>query len=227
MTQKSTFKILFSVLLISLFTIAKTQDITALYLVGDATPAGWNISNPTPMTQDAVNANLFTWEGDLITGELKFSTFTGDWCDGDWLLALEIDQSISIGDYSIFTGCAPAEADFKWRVTEGEVGTYVITIDLENETIVFELQEEVGFENSEFSTISVYPNPVKEYVTIDLGDQASGSLTVFSVDGRAVFHSALNESRTIINSNEFNASGLLFLRISTDHSSETIKVLVD
>src|ERR1044071_4830739 len=45
-----------------------------VYLIGDATPAGWNISNAVPMTQSAANTNEFTWTGPLTAGEIKFPT---------------------------------------------------------------------------------------------------------------------------------------------------------
>ena len=34
-----------------------------LYMVGDATPAGWNIGEPYEVTRDAENKYLFTFHG--------------------------------------------------------------------------------------------------------------------------------------------------------------------
>lgn len=42
-----------------------------LYMVGDATPAGWSIDNPFEMTRDTENKYLFTYHGKLKTGEIK------------------------------------------------------------------------------------------------------------------------------------------------------------
>ena len=42
-----------------------------LYMVGDATPAGWNIDNPFEMTKDANDNFIFTYHGKLNVGELK------------------------------------------------------------------------------------------------------------------------------------------------------------
>jgi hypothetical protein len=206
--------------------MAEGELYSNLYLVGDATPAGWNIGAPEPMVQDEQNVNLFTWQGDLFAGEFKFSAFSGDWCDGDWLLATALDQTLAIGDYTIYTGCAPGEEDFKWRVTEDSIGEWIITVDLENETIVFDYQEATGVEENSLSKISVYPNPAKEYFTIDLGEQGQGSVDVFSIDGRNVYHKALNENRSMLNVNEIASSGLLILRVSTEEFTETFRLLV-
>ena len=43
-----------------------------IYMVGDATPAGWTIGDATPM-QTTDNPYVFTWKGTLNAGELKFT----------------------------------------------------------------------------------------------------------------------------------------------------------
>lgn len=43
-----------------------------LYLIGDATPGGWNIEQATLMTMDAENKDVFTWEGTLKADEFRF-----------------------------------------------------------------------------------------------------------------------------------------------------------
>ena len=50
-----------------------------LYMVGDATPAGWSIDNPTELTKDANDKFVFTYHGKLTTGFLKFPLSKGDW----------------------------------------------------------------------------------------------------------------------------------------------------
>jgi hypothetical protein len=141
---------------------------------------------------------------------------------------VETDQSITNGAYSIFTGCPDGAVDYKWRVTDEEAGSYIITVDLENETVDFALQGgDNAVEQNDFSKISVYPNPAKESMTIDLGEQNSGSVSVFSIDGRNVYSAELTNGRTSINTGEMNATGLLFLRISSPLYTETIKVIVE
>lgn len=48
-----------------------------LYLVGDATPGGWNEKLPEEMV--AIGNNCFLWDGWLGKGELKFLNTRGDW----------------------------------------------------------------------------------------------------------------------------------------------------
>lgn len=36
---------------------------SSLFMVGDATPNGWDVGNPTPLQATADDALVFTWEG--------------------------------------------------------------------------------------------------------------------------------------------------------------------
>src|SRR5690606_36696602 len=45
---------------------------TQIWMVGDASPAGWNIDNPHPMAPDPANPYVFTYEGPMNVGEFKF-----------------------------------------------------------------------------------------------------------------------------------------------------------
>ena len=48
-----------------------------LYLVGEATPAGWNENLPEELV--AIGNDCFLWDGWLTTGEFKFLNTLGDW----------------------------------------------------------------------------------------------------------------------------------------------------
>ncbi len=116
-----------------------TAPYANLYAIGDAVPNGWIPQNPEEaFTQDAVDPFVFTYQVYLSPGELKIATFTGEWCDGDWLNASEANQPIAEAGYIATTGCDGP--DNKWIVTEETEGNYLITVDLYNETIVFEKQ---------------------------------------------------------------------------------------
>lgn len=112
-----------------------------LYIIGDGGPNGWNIEDPVPMV---FADGIYTFTGPLgadnPTGEFKFSKFVGNWCDGGWILAASRDQPITSTEMSFYTGCPPEDMDFKWRLTEGDAGDYVITIDLENELMTITKQ---------------------------------------------------------------------------------------
>lgn len=52
---------------------------STLYMVGDATPNGWSIDTPTPLTPTDEDPLVFTWEGALNAGEMKLCLTTGSW----------------------------------------------------------------------------------------------------------------------------------------------------
>lgn len=106
---------------------------TNLYVVGDATPNGWNIDNPTPLTATAEDPLVFTWEGNLYTGELKFCLVTGSW-DAAFIRPMENGTEINrdaivAAPFQMHAG----DPDEKWRVTEA--GIYRLTVDCRNWTI--------------------------------------------------------------------------------------------
>lgn len=111
---------------------------SALYIVGDASSSGWNIGSPEAFTQSEADAFEFTYQGTLTPGALKISTFSGDWCDGNWINSPQDGYELTNTDYIITNGCEGP--DNKWEVTSSTQGIYIITVNLHDETIKFELQ---------------------------------------------------------------------------------------
>ena len=117
-----------------------------IYLVGDAAPCGWDLGNATAMTATE-SPYIFSWTGNLNTGELKFSCDKqSDW-NGAWLMnaygngveptgnteqALFIDKS---DDYlkDQYLDVNIGDVDNKWRIMSA--GTYTITINQLDETV--------------------------------------------------------------------------------------------
>jgi hypothetical protein len=102
---------------------------TQIWMVGDATPAGWNIDNPVQMTPDPSNPYIFTYDGPMSAGEFKFPLATGNW-GTDYFMPV-IDQSGPGSTEMKFV--AGGNPDHKWRLTQS--GNYKITIDQLRETI--------------------------------------------------------------------------------------------
>ncbi|GAB3307799.1 hypothetical protein GCM10027348_39160 [Hymenobacter tenuis] len=100
-----------------------------LWLVGDATPAGWDIDNPTPLTATA-NPYIFTYSGPLKAGEFKIPTKKGDW-GGDFFMPLINGQPLTDTGMDFVPGGSP---DKKWKVATA--GNYTITLDQLHETIL-------------------------------------------------------------------------------------------
>lgn len=120
--------------------IVNTQNNTitfnpvSLYIIGDGGPNGWNINNPVPM--DYVNGE-YVFVGELgsnnATGEFKISKFVGNWCDGDWINAATASQPITNTDFIYTVGCEGP--DNKWKLQDGDAGTYEIRINLVTEVM--------------------------------------------------------------------------------------------
>ncbi len=116
-----------------------------IYLVGDATPNGWDLGNATAMTATS-SPYVFTWTGQLNAGELKFSCDKqSDW-NGAWFMSskngaeptgeeenmLFIDKSNETFKSQYLT-VNVGDIDYKWKITSS--GTYTITLDQLHETI--------------------------------------------------------------------------------------------
>ncbi|WP_262248968.1 SusF/SusE family outer membrane protein [Parapedobacter soli] len=105
---------------------------TEIWMVGDASPVGWNIDNPHPMTPDPTDPYVFTYEGPMNAGEFKFPLATGNW-GADFFMP-EVNGA---GPGSTRMKFVPkGEPDFKWKIERA--GTYRIVINQLLETISIE-----------------------------------------------------------------------------------------
>lgn len=126
---------------ITLNTLENTISIDPvnLYMVGDGGPNGWNIGSPEPLVY---SDGIYTFSGPLgadnATGEFKFSKFTGDWCDGEWINSATESQPLSNTEYIITQACDGP--DNKWKLASGDAGNYEITFDLDAGVMTIERQ---------------------------------------------------------------------------------------
>lgn len=100
-----------------------------LWIVGDATPNGWNIDNPNQMVQDEGDPFIFTYYENLTAGEFKIPTATGNW-GADFYMPLVNEQDLSLTGVQRISGGSP---DNKWRITTP--GAYKIILNLRELTI--------------------------------------------------------------------------------------------
>lgn len=117
-----------------------------IWLVGDATPNGWDLGNATAM-QATDSPYIFTWTGQLNAGEMKFSCDKqSDW-NGAWFLCgngndvaptgttepmLFVDKSSD--DFKAqYLDTDIGGVDHKWKITQS--GTYTITLNQLEETV--------------------------------------------------------------------------------------------
>ena len=108
-------------------------EINNLYLVGSATPAGWNIGGSLPLTQDPLNKFIFTWTGSLNAGELKFPLDPGQGWGTPFVFAATQDQSITNPKADKHQG----DPDNKWKLTAADAGDYTIIVDTYHMTVQF------------------------------------------------------------------------------------------
>lgn len=103
---------------------------STLYLVGDATPNGWSIDNPTPLTASEGDPLVFTWEGQLNPGEMKLCLTTGSW-DAPFIRPLVADDKLGReGVAETLFDMHAGDPDNKWKVVDK--GIYSLTFDLRN-----------------------------------------------------------------------------------------------
>jgi hypothetical protein len=107
---------------------------TQIWMVGDATPAGWNIDNPTALTPDPGNPNIFTYTGPLNAGEFKFPLATGNWAC-DYFMPVINGSGPGSTQMKFIASGSP---DNKWKITEA--GNYKVTINQLYETISIQKQ---------------------------------------------------------------------------------------
>ena len=108
-----------------------------IYLVGDATPNGWDMDNPTPMTKDENKEYIFNWTGNLNTGEIKFSCDKQSDFNGVWFMAAQSGEEFTPGDHTMYlidrSNPDYGSLDNKWKVTEA--GNYTITLNQATEIL--------------------------------------------------------------------------------------------
>ena len=106
-----------------------------IYLVGDATPNGWDIGNATAMDAVSGNSYKFTWTGHLNAKEIKFSCDRKtDW-NGAFFLATSGGANPSGSEEQMLYSNVGSNPDNKWTITEA--GTYTIELDQLQETVKF------------------------------------------------------------------------------------------
>ncbi|NCB09441.1 MAG: SusF/SusE family outer membrane protein, partial [Bacteroidia bacterium] len=101
-----------------------------LYMVGSATPNGWDIGNATEMTPSVLQPWVFTYQGPLSTGSFKFAVSRdGCWCQDFYTKDADDDTKL------VFNRGGSGE-DIQWQLEEGD--NYKISVDLLDLTIKME-----------------------------------------------------------------------------------------
>jgi len=96
-----------------------------IYMVGDATPNGWDISNSTELVQDQDNPYIFTYMGVMKAGDFKFPVNQ----NSDW----GQDMYMKLTDSTMYLHHGGDPDDNKWTIAKK--GHYIITLNLLDNTI--------------------------------------------------------------------------------------------
>lgn len=205
--------------------VALQSSYLPVYLIGDATPNGWDINAPTPLFQDANDPATFTWRGTLTAGEFKFPLFVGDWCDGEWINAAVPDQVLNATDFLFTQGCDGP--DNKWRVAPADSGEYRITLDLAAETIdIVRLDSSTtAIAAWTAASVAVYPNPTQDRLTVRLPQAQPTELTLYTVTGQRLQTWHGQAQKMTLSLPEQPSGSLLLLRITTADGSVVKQVL--
>ena len=125
-SQTAVYKV--TVSLLDLTVSIKKMDLPAydkIYVVGDATPNGWDISNATQLVQNTENPYIFTYSGVMKAGDFKFPVNR----NSDW----GQDMYMKTDDTHMYLHKGGASDDNKWTIAKK--GYYNITLNLLDNTI--------------------------------------------------------------------------------------------
>lgn len=101
-----------------------------LFLIGDATSAGWSLDDAVQMTE--TSPNVFEWTGDLKIGELKFLKQKDAWIPS--LGPVTVDEPMEKGTVDLLLRDEDTEGtDHKFKVTA--CGWYTLKADLNDTTL--------------------------------------------------------------------------------------------
>ena len=125
-------------LTISIVPMTETAEISfnTVFMVGDATPNGWDIANATELTKSSTNPYEFSYSGAMSIGEFKLPVNRNSGWDQDFFMKFSDTQM-----------ALQKSPDSKWNITE--TGNY--TIDINTQTLAISIQKQT-------TTTSRFPN---------------------------------------------------------------------
>jgi|GEM_PF-3318905 len=85
-----------------------------------------------------------------------------------------------------------------------------------------------GLENKEFPNLKIYPNPVRDYLSIDVGDSnvSNVEISIIDLSGKIVYNKNYNNTVNTIDVSSYN-SGLYFVEIKTIKAIQKLKLIIE
>lgn len=170
-----------------------------------------------------------------IVGDSPEADFTAD------ETTVETGQVVSFMDLSTNT-----PTSWLWNFGDGsnstlqnpehayvQEGIYTVSLTVTNDFGTDEIEitdfilvdNSVGINNVNNSTIQIHPNPAKDYVWIS-GLMSGSSVEIIDVTGKSVYTSSVFKEIIKINLNELN-TGLYFIKIKKNNNLSIFKLIVD
>ncbi len=156
-----------------------------LWLLGDASPKGWNLSEMPEFSANE-DGSLKTWRGILKPGELKFpleQNFNWNF-NIAYLMPSENGTPAGEGDCTLVLSGVP---DNKWKVEK--MGEYEIQVDMKEMKVKFTLIEEFQLKWNDIwmvgsaTTGGWESNPFQIKLTYDFSNSIKGYPGVFYFEG--------------------------------------------
>ncbi|RAJ27694.1 uncharacterized protein DUF5019 [Gelidibacter algens] len=145
------------------FAVTTFKPITSrLFMVGDATPNGWDISNATELVSSTNTRGVFIYEGDLTPGNFKFAV------NQDGCFCQDFYTKDAADGTSMVYNQGGSGDDLQWTIDQelGPDEDYRITADLLNLTITIEIVESV-VDTPPFSTLWIVGDATESGWNID------------------------------------------------------------
>ncbi len=138
-------------LTISIVPMTETAEISfnTVFMVGDATPNGWDIANATELTKSSTNPYEFSYSGAMSIGEFKLPVNRNSGWGQDFFMKSSDTQM-----------ALQKSPDSKWDITEA--GNYDIDINLQTLSITIEKQTTTLSPNFNTSKIALKNNLVSD-----------------------------------------------------------------
>ncbi|MDD3322634.1 MAG: SusF/SusE family outer membrane protein [Paludibacter sp.] len=111
-----------------------SQDYSQVYLIGGATPNGWDNGNAQKMTlvESTAESAVFSWTGVLNQSDFKFINLLNTWMP--CFNAATDNEAVVLGEtHSLVYNTNNNAIDYKFII--GQTGVYTVTVDLKKLTM--------------------------------------------------------------------------------------------
>ncbi len=125
--------------------------------------------------------------------------------------------------------------EFRLIATSGDCSTIsdVLKIDVENSCNTLLITTTLGLPDSNvINTVTIYPNPAKDHITIDCGNIADATgyqIQIFNVLGQTVFSGSMNTQQYNVSLGNWGGTGVYLVKILDASSKEvnTKKIIIE